>query len=841
MPPRPWWVKLGVAAACLLPTINETSSFAQGQAGPIGSGIQRGRMEPAVRDRSQPIASSRTTAPRRNVQSATPNQGGQYSTASDATSHRTPLTPLQELHRGAYYQAVEAGYSQVQARAHADSVVQRYQQQQRALALQAPSQQGRPYPANAGGMATPEISNHQWRAMEQARVAQQQQAAVAEQNARLWQALQQQRRALQNRRGPVDPNSDTGFAQAGARNSYQVTGNSGNVARVAASAQGMVARPDGRPGGASVAQRMTGDQASSNLESGILTASAQMARMQAAAERIDTGETAMADSLTLVTPSSSAASAPSRLAGSPTLESAGVVLESPPSMQPVPRSLPQGARSVLESSIELVGPQAASPNEDVGSPLVGSAVVPQVLQQGPSTQGSLPGSLPGSLAPAQSVQPASMAPGAPGIRSPRKLPDVTPQPLPPSNPGVEIELEGFTTPPASESQVDQVAYQQTITQSYANQEYSPQWSRAEGGSAGSATDLGREAGRSVLEAEGMETSGLTGPPSVDGGGTSVGGFAVEAIPPSRLSNGAALPAVEMEADVNQGWAERADTSPRLTAPVPPPTGIRVSPAGARRSRTLQDPALDLSTGTAQDLEDLPQPRLNDSQTLMPDDSELVDSPFKSCTDLRKELLGASLRDISLDLSTPPSTLTNVDVPNAIRFWRDANNEVIARGRALSATPMSVLILDDSGTERSILLSDLSARDQKYAWDVMDLPFECGLAGGVGYCRSFAPTYVSWHASNLCHKPLYFEDIQLERYGHTVGPIKQPVKSAARFLIQAALLPYQMSLHPANECQYPLGLFRPGNCAPYLRTPFPWERRALGYQIGATSGLFLLVP
>ena len=470
MPPRPWWVKLGVAAACLLPTINETSSFAQGQAGPIGSGIQRGRMEPAARYRAQPIASSRTTTPPRNVQSATPNQVGQYSAAPDATSHRTPLTPLQELHRGAYYQAVEAGYSQVQARAHADNVVQRYQQQQRAMALQAPSQQGRPYPANAGGMAAPEISNHQWRAMEQARVAQQQQAAVAEQNARLWQALQQQRQALQNRRGPVGPNSDTGFAQAATRNSYQATGNPGDVARVAASAQGMVVSPAGRLAGEGVSQRTIGEQATSNLESGILTASAQMARMQAAAERIDTGETGMADSLTLVTPSSSAVSAPSRLAGSPTRESVDLAPESPPSMQPMPLSLPQGARSVLESSIELVGPQAAPTNEDVETPPVGSAVVPQVLQQGPST----PGSLPGSLAPAQAVQPASMAPGVPGIRSPRKLPDVTPQPLPPSNPGVEIELEGFTTPPTSESQVDQVAYQQTIPQSYANQEYSPQ-------------------------------------------------------------------------------------------------------------------------------------------------------------------------------------------------------------------------------------------------------------------------------------------------------------------------------------------------------------------------------
>jgi len=139
------------------------------------------------------------------------------------------------------------------------------------------------------------------------------------------------------------------------------------------------------------------------------------------------------------------------------------------------------------------------------------------------------------------------------------------------------------------------------------------------------------------------------------------------------------------------------------------------------------------------------------------------------------------------------------------------------------------------------VAELSARDQKYAWDMMNLPFECGFGNEELYCRSFAPAHVSWHASNLCHKPLYFEDIQLERYGHSVGPIRQPVKSAVKFLGQAALLPYQMSLHPPNECQYPLGLFRPGNCAPYLRPPFPWERRAIGYQAGVATGLFLLVP
>jgi hypothetical protein len=242
----------------------------------------------------------------------------------------------------------------------------------------------------------------------------------------------------------------------------------------------------------------------------------------------------------------------------------------------------------------------------------------------------------------------------------------------------------------------------------------------------------------------------------------------------------------------------------------------------------------------QELEDLGPPPRTETPDVM-DSNGPIESSMKSCSELRKELLGIGLRDISLDLSTPASPLPASENAGKTRDWRDAKDQLITRGRALSANSSTVKVVEDDGTERSLPMSNLSAVDQKFAWDIMNLPFECEFSATETYCRSFAPTHVAWHASNLCHKPLYFEDIQLERYGHTVGPIKQPLKSAAKFLLQAALLPYQMALHPPNECQYPLGLFRPGNCAPYLRTPFPWERRAIGYQAGVATGLFLLVP
>jgi hypothetical protein len=172
---------------------------------------------------------------------------------------------------------------------------------------------------------------------------------------------------------------------------------------------------------------------------------------------------------------------------------------------------------------------------------------------------------------------------------------------------------------------------------------------------------------------------------------------------------------------------------------------------------------------------------------------------------------------------------------------DASGELLVQGKAISATQTTVEIVDQSGLTRNISLASLSPKDQRYSWELMDIPYECELVATNIFNHNFVPSTVTWHASNLCHKPLYFEDIQLERYGHTKGPIRQPVRSAVKFLGQTALLPYQMAINPPNECQYPLGLYRPGNCAPYLRTPFPWERRAVGYEAAAVAGVFLLLP
>jgi len=106
---------------------------------------------------------------------------------------------------------------------------------------------------------------------------------------------------------------------------------------------------------------------------------------------------------------------------------------------------------------------------------------------------------------------------------------------------------------------------------------------------------------------------------------------------------------------------------------------------------------------------------------------------------------------------------------------------------------------------------------------------------------WAATTFAWKASGLCHKPLYFEDVQLERYGHSAGPLLQPLASAAHFFVLVPALPYSMGLEPPAECIYTLGYYRPGSCAPYMLDPIPLSVRAGLAEAGVVTGLVFIIP
>jgi hypothetical protein len=123
-----------------------------------------------------------------------------------------------------------------------------------------------------------------------------------------------------------------------------------------------------------------------------------------------------------------------------------------------------------------------------------------------------------------------------------------------------------------------------------------------------------------------------------------------------------------------------------------------------------------------------------------------------------------------------------------------------------------------------------------------LPCDCNLGAGVAFePRQWPLITFTWKASALCHKPLYFEEVQLERYGHSAGPIAEPLLSAAHFFITVPLLPYYMGVDPPQECQYTLGYYRPGDCAPYMLDPFPLSVRGALLEAGAVGIVTWVIP
>ncbi len=225
--------------------------------------------------------------------------------------------------------------------------------------------------------------------------------------------------------------------------------------------------------------------------------------------------------------------------------------------------------------------------------------------------------------------------------------------------------------------------------------------------------------------------------------------------------------------------------------------------------------------------------------------------INSCNDMRDRVRQMRLSDISLNVSpgygeglrareAVEKDRLNFAATAPIRDWMDYTGTIVATGRLIDLRDDRV-VLDLNGREQTIPLRDLSDVDIAYVAEAWNLPMKCGIGYEAYAGRQFIPSAIEWKASGLCHKPLYFEDVQLERYGHEVGPVLQPLLSSAHFFGNMLILPYKMGIHPPGECQYALGYYRPGNCAPYMIQPFPFSLRGAAVQAGFVSGAAVLIP
>ncbi|TWT77629.1 hypothetical protein Pla123a_14250 [Posidoniimonas polymericola] len=117
----------------------------------------------------------------------------------------------------------------------------------------------------------------------------------------------------------------------------------------------------------------------------------------------------------------------------------------------------------------------------------------------------------------------------------------------------------------------------------------------------------------------------------------------------------------------------------------------------------------------------------------------------------------------------------------------------------------------------------------------------GIPAGVVLQRTWPVMSYHWTASASRHNPLYFEEINAERYGYTCGRCLQPVVSAAHFFGTIPALPYLMAADCPRECVYTLGHYRPGNCNPYRKHWWPCRLDAAAVEAGTAVGIIAILP
>ena len=107
--------------------------------------------------------------------------------------------------------------------------------------------------------------------------------------------------------------------------------------------------------------------------------------------------------------------------------------------------------------------------------------------------------------------------------------------------------------------------------------------------------------------------------------------------------------------------------------------------------------------------------------------------------------------------------------------------------------------------------------------------------------NWATTQHHWSATCQAHQPLYFEEINAERYGYTPSYSLQPLISAGHFFLTIPILPYKLAVDCPRECSYTLGHYRPGSCVPRRHNRLPRQGSAALVQTAAIAGLILLIP
>jgi len=138
---------------------------------------------------------------------------------------------------------------------------------------------------------------------------------------------------------------------------------------------------------------------------------------------------------------------------------------------------------------------------------------------------------------------------------------------------------------------------------------------------------------------------------------------------------------------------------------------------------------------------------------------------------------------------------------------------------------------DIRPEQGELPRDLAAAKFQHSGEVRHLP---------GTNRPWPLYEFWWEAPAVCHRPLYFEEVNLERYGYSYGRA-QSLLSGAHFFGKVPLLPYLITAEPHRDCVYTLGNYPPGSYAPYHIHYPPPSLKAAAVEAAVVSGLIFAIP
>ena len=108
------------------------------------------------------------------------------------------------------------------------------------------------------------------------------------------------------------------------------------------------------------------------------------------------------------------------------------------------------------------------------------------------------------------------------------------------------------------------------------------------------------------------------------------------------------------------------------------------------------------------------------------------------------------------------------------------------------------------------------------------------------CNECEPIVCSWTPWTICFRPLYFEEIALERYGASCG-IAQPAVSGAHFFGRVVAMPYKMWVRCPRSCVCSNGFSRCDDLPPPDYGDCVWRWDAALFEAGVVAGIVIALP